>query len=198
VKQLGGGAPVTVVAHSMGGAVLTRAGQLAPELIAHAVYLTALMPASGVPPAAYVRMPENEGSRVGALPVGDARERGAAHGRRVPGPGVPGGRARDLLRRRRPGDRRGGDRAADPGRSRGHQRGRDRADRGRLGLDPAYLRGVCTRDATIPAALQRKFIADADAAFPASPTAVRELEASHSPFLSMPGQVAGIVLDVLS
>ena len=49
VKQLGGGAPVTVVAHSMGGAVLTRAGQLAPELIAHAVYLTALMPASGVP-----------------------------------------------------------------------------------------------------------------------------------------------------
>ena len=36
------------------------------------------------------------------------------------------------------------------------------------------------------------------AAFPANPTAVRELEASHSPFLSMPGQVAGIVLDVLS
>jgi hypothetical protein len=29
-------------------------------------------------------------------------------------------------------------------------------------------------------------------------TAVRELEASHSPFLSMPDQVAGIVLDVLS
>jgi pimeloyl-ACP methyl ester carboxylesterase len=64
-KQFGGGAPVTLVAHSMGGAVLTRAGQLAPELIAHAVYLTAFMPASGVPPAAYVRLPENEGSRVG-------------------------------------------------------------------------------------------------------------------------------------
>jgi hypothetical protein len=57
---------------------------------------------------------------------------------------------------------------------------------------------VCTGDATIPPALQRKFIADADAAFPGNRTAVRELEASHSPFLSMPDQVAGIVLDVLS
>jgi hypothetical protein len=38
----------------------------------------------------------------------------------------------------------------------------------------------------------------ADAAFPANPTAVRGLEASQSPFLSMPGRVAGIVLDVLS
>ena len=41
------------------------------------------------------------------------------------------------------------------------------------------------------------FIANADAAFPGNPTAVRELEASHSPFLSVPDQVAGIVLDVL-
>jgi hypothetical protein len=49
-----------------------------------------------------------------------------------------------------------------------------------------------------PPALQRKFIADADAAFPGNPAAVRELEAAHSPFLSMPDQVAGIVLDVLS
>ena len=77
VTQLGGGSPVTVVAHSMGGAILTRAGQLAPGLIAHAVYLAAFMPASGVPPAAYPRMPENEGSRVGALRVGDARATGA-------------------------------------------------------------------------------------------------------------------------
>jgi hypothetical protein len=43
-----------------------------------------------------------------------------------------------------------------------------------------------------------EFIADANAAFPGNPTAVRELEAAHSPFLSMPDQVAGIVLDVLS
>jgi hypothetical protein len=57
---------------------------------------------------------------------------------------------------------------------------------------------VCTRDATIPPALQRKFIADADAAFPANPTVVRELAASHSPFLSMPAELADLVLDVQS
>jgi len=43
-------------------------------------------------------------------------------------------------------------------------------------------------------ALQQRFIADADAAFPANPTSVHTLHASHSPFLSMPARVAGIVL----
>jgi hypothetical protein len=42
-------------------------------------------------------------------------------------------------------------------------------------------------------ALQQKFISDADAAFPANPTSVVALDASHSPFLSMPHQVAEIV-----
>jgi hypothetical protein len=46
-------------------------------------------------------------------------------------------------------------------------------------------------------ALQQKFIADADAAFPANPTSVHTLDASHSPFLSMPGQVADIVLKLI-
>jgi len=73
VKRLGGGGPVAVVAHSMGGAVLTRAGQQVPDLIAHAVYVAAFMPASDVPAAAYVRMPENEGSRAGSLRSADAR-----------------------------------------------------------------------------------------------------------------------------
>jgi Alpha/beta hydrolase family len=53
---------------------------------------------------------------------------------------------------------------------------------------------VCTQDKIIRPALQQRFIADADAAFPANPTTVHVLRASHSPFLSMPGQVAGIVL----
>lgn len=50
-----------VVAHSMGGAVLTRAARLATGLVAEAAYLTAFMPASGMPAAACVRMPEHEG-----------------------------------------------------------------------------------------------------------------------------------------
>jgi pimeloyl-ACP methyl ester carboxylesterase len=198
VKQLGAGAPVTVVAHSMGGAVLTRAGQLAPELIAHAVYLAAFMPASGVPSAAYPRMPENEGSRVGALRVGDARATGALRlDVASPDPAY-----REAVRETFYGD-------VDPVTADaaialltpdapvGISAGVTALTADGWGSIPrTYV--VCTRDATIPPALQRKFIADADAAFPANPTAVRELEASHSPFLSMPDQVAGIVLDVLS
>jgi hypothetical protein len=42
-------------------------------------------------------------------------------------------------------------------------------------------------------ALQARFIAEADAAFPDNPTSVVALDASHSPFLSMPSEVAGIV-----
>jgi hypothetical protein len=47
---------------------------------------------------------------------------------------------------------------------------------------------------TIRPALQRRFIADSDAAFPRNPTTVYTLDTAHSPFLSMPGQVADIVL----
>lgn len=49
IRQVGGGGPVTVVAHSMGGTVLTRAAQQVPELVGHMVHLAAFMPASDVP-----------------------------------------------------------------------------------------------------------------------------------------------------
>jgi hypothetical protein len=49
---------------------------------------------------------------------------------------------------------------------------------------------------TVRPALQHKFIADADAAFPGNPTAVRVLDTLHSPFLSAPDQVADVVLDL--
>jgi hypothetical protein len=52
---------------------------------------------------------------------------------------------------------------------------------------------TCSQDHTIPLAMQRLFISQADEAFPANPTRVVELECSHSPFLSMPGKVAEIV-----
>jgi len=62
---------VTAVAHSMGGNVLTRAVQDAPGLFARAVYVTAFMPASGVPAGAYIFAPENEGDLAGASLVAD-------------------------------------------------------------------------------------------------------------------------------
>ena len=77
VGQLGAGDPVVVVAHSAGGAVLTRAAQLAPRLVAHAVYLTAFMPSSGVSVQAHARMPENDGSLLRSLLVADPAAVGA-------------------------------------------------------------------------------------------------------------------------
>ncbi|MEV0592437.1 hypothetical protein [Nonomuraea cavernae] len=53
---------------------------------------------------------------------------------------------------------------------------------------------VCTRDMAIRPGLQAKFIAEADAAYPDNPTSVVTLDASHSPFLSKPGELADILI----
>ncbi|MEV4083869.1 alpha/beta fold hydrolase, partial [Nonomuraea fuscirosea] len=71
LKRIGGGEPVTVVAHSAAGPVLTRTAQRTPELVAHAVYLTAYMPASDVPAVAYTQIPEAADSLVVPLLRGD-------------------------------------------------------------------------------------------------------------------------------
>jgi hypothetical protein len=52
---------------------------------------------------------------------------------------------------------------------------------------------VCTKDQALRPAMQRKFIELADTAFPAT---VRTLGSSHSPFLSMPGELTGIILKI--
>jgi pimeloyl-ACP methyl ester carboxylesterase len=196
VKQLGGGGPVTVVAHSMGGAVLTRAGQLVPELIAHAVYVTAFMPASGVPPTAYIGTPENEGSRVGALRVGNPRTIGALR-LDVASPAFAEGARETFYGDVDPAIADAAIALLTPDAPAGIAAGTTTLTADGWGSIPrTYV--VCTRDATIPPALQRKFIADADAAFPANPTVARELAASHSPFLSMPAELADLVLAVVS
>lgn len=193
IKAVGGGGPVTAVAHSMGGAVLTRAAQLAPELLANAVYVAAFMPASNTPAIAYVQMPENAGELVGPLLRAD--------------PSVVGALRLDLA-------------SHDPAYC---QQLRDAffgdvdptlAD-GALGLfTPDAPAGIalgatiltddgwgsvprtyitCAQDMAVRPALQKRFISDADAAFPANPTSVVTLDASHSPFLSMARQFANIV-----
>jgi pimeloyl-ACP methyl ester carboxylesterase len=44
---IGGGESCVVAAHSMGGTVATAAAEIAPELFAHLVYVTAFAPVSG-------------------------------------------------------------------------------------------------------------------------------------------------------
>ncbi|TMR07780.1 alpha/beta fold hydrolase [Nonomuraea turkmeniaca] len=193
IKRIGGGEPVTVVAHSAAGPVLTRVAQRTPELVAHAVYLSAYMPASGVPAAAYTRMPEAADDQVAPLLQGDPAETGALRLDLA---------TDDAAYRQRLYEAFYGDVdpiLADaatglltPDGPIGIMLGTTTlTDDGWGSVRRTYL--TCTRDMAIRPGVQAKFISEADAAFPDNPTSVVALDASHSPFLSMPGELAGII-----
>jgi hypothetical protein len=180
----------------MGGNVLTRAVQEAPGLFTHAVYVTAFMPASGVPAGAYIFSPENAGDLAGASLVAD--------------PAVIGGlrldtTSNDPAYRQQLREAFFGDvpaHVADaaiglltPDAPAGIAAGATTLTADAWGSVPrTYV--VCTQDRALQPAMQRKFIELADAAFPANPTIVHTLDSSHSPFLSMPGRLADIILGV--
>lgn len=187
IGQLGRGHPVAVVAHSMGGAVLTRAAQQAPDLFAQAIYLAAFMPATDTPAIAYAQSPEltallrpDAGARSLRLDVApdDAVVRGRLrdtfYGDVDPSTADA---AIDLLSPNAPLDI-----ATDA---------TTLTDAGWGSVSRTYI--TTERDAVIPVGVQRRLIADADTAFPARPTRVRALDASHSAFLSVPKRVADIV-----
>jgi pimeloyl-ACP methyl ester carboxylesterase len=197
-RSLGDGQPIIAVAHSMAGTVLTRAVQLAPGLFAHAVYVTAFMPASGVPANSYIFQPENAGDLVQASLVADPTVIG---GIRID-PASPDPEYHERLRECFYAD-------VDPAVAdaaiallttdapAGIAIGATELTVDGWGSVPRSY-AFCTKDRAIRPPLQRKFIADADAAFPANPTMVHVLESSHSPFLSMPGELAEIIIKLAS
>lgn len=196
LQTLGGGRPVVVVAHSMGGTVLTRAAEQAPELVAQAVYLCAFMPASGIPAVAYTQMPQAAGELVVPSLVADPAAVGALRLDTVDAEPE----YRRQLRQAFFGDV--DDAVADsaiallsPDAPAGIAVGSTTLTAEGWGRVPrTYV--VCTQDRAIPEPLQRHFIAEADAAHPGNPTRVHVLESSHSPFLSRPDDVARVVLGV--
>ncbi|MEO3796663.1 alpha/beta fold hydrolase [Nonomuraea sp. B10E15] len=193
LKQIGGGEPVTVVAHSAAGPVLTRVAEQRPELVAHAVYVAAYMPASGVPAAAYSQMPEAADGLAVPLVQGDPARTGAI--RLDFATDDPVYRQRLYEAFYGDVDRALADAATGlltPDGPAGIMLGTTTLTRDGWGsVRRTYV--TCTRDRAITPALQAKFVAEADAAFPGNPTSVVTLDASHSPFLSMPEVLAGIV-----
>jgi hypothetical protein len=151
------------------------AAQQAPALVAHAVYLTAFMPASGVSVAAYTRMPENEGGLVRPCLVADP----AAVGALRLDVASPDPAYRQRLRETFYGDVEPA--VADaaialltPDAPAGISVGTTTLTAAGWGSVPrTYV--MCTQDMVIRPALQQRFIADADAAFPANPTSVHTL-----------------------
>ena len=192
IEQIGGGEPCVVVAHSMGGIVATAAAEQAPALFAQIVYVSAFAPVLGLPATEYLAYPENEGERVrrllradpavvGALRIDTGERAGHAAIRETFYNDVgeatataaismltcdgPAGIAAEAFAVT--GDRYGS-------------------------IPHSYV--VCANDNVVPGALQRRFVREIDTVS-AKPTTVRELDSSHSPFLSRPTELAAIIAD---
>ncbi|OBA59942.1 alpha/beta hydrolase [Mycobacterium sp. 1100029.7] len=193
IGLIGGGQPVTVVAHSMAGTVLNRVAQRVPRLIARAVYLAAFMPESGTAAAAYLPAPENAGELVCELFQGDPLVIGALRFDLA---------STDPAYRQQLRDAFFGDLErviADAAIGLLTPDARVQIPLGETSLTADGWGAVprtyvaCSRDMAIRPALQERFIRSADAAFPNNPTSVEWLDSSHSPFLSMPRHLADIL-----
>jgi pimeloyl-ACP methyl ester carboxylesterase len=189
IRGIGGGEPCVIVAHSMGGAVATAAAELEPSLFARLVYVSAFAPVNGSV-AEYSATPENEGETYSALLVADPLVVGAARldtgdlgrypaTRETFYGDVDAATAEAAISLLQPDGPIGIPAESFP------------VTAGRYGTIPhSYV--VCTKDNAIPVALQRRFVAEIDAVS-AAPTAVTELDSSHSPFLSQPAALAAII-----
>lgn len=196
LKRIGGGSPVTVVGHSAAGVLLTRVSQQAPDLISHAVYLSAVMPASDTPPAAHTEWSEFADSRITRLYVGDPAEIGALRLDVASDDDTYRAALREALYH--DADPLVADAAIGlltPDAPLGLALAPTTLTRDGFGSVPrTYI--TCSRDKVMPPAVQARFIAEADDAFPEHRTVVETVAASHSPFLSMPDEVADILATV--
>ncbi|MFH9402689.1 alpha/beta hydrolase [Streptomyces sp. NPDC017638] len=194
-RRVGRGRPVTAVAHSMGGAALTRAAEHHPKLFEHLVYVTAYMPASDVPCIAYPSLPEAAGEQSLALLGADPVETGAL-------------RIDTSAEELRPAIRSAFYGGVDPATVEAATAMLGCESPTAMATQPTALTAqgwgsiprtyvLCTQDNTIPVALQRLFISEADAAFPENKTHVLTLESAHSPFLSMPDRLADVVTGLI-
>lgn len=191
-----GSGPVMLVGHSMAGIALTAAAERAPERIGMLAYLAAFMPLPGVPMIDYVRCAENAGEEVAALFVAPPPQIGAMRIDYRNGDPIHRAKIRSAFAH---------DVDASAFAAMNHLLTPDVpagpvvtptvATRERWGRVPrAYLR--CTADRAVMPALQDRFIREADALTPQNRTRVLTLAASHSPFLSMPEELAQALADL--
>jgi pimeloyl-ACP methyl ester carboxylesterase len=182
LKQVQGVTRPILVGHSLGGAVITRTAELAPELIGQLVYLTAFLPTRVGSPAALYTLPEARTVH-NALTIGDPASIGAVRFN-------PRGNL-DYLKqlhsvfyqdvafeRFLPFST-----SLSPDLPMPLWLGETRVSPARWGSIPrTYIH--CTQDRAIPPALQLRMIADADATTPQNRCQVLTLRSSHSPFVS--------------
>jgi pimeloyl-ACP methyl ester carboxylesterase len=184
---------VTLVGHSFGGLTITRVAEAVPHLIRRLVYVTAYVPVNQKSGAEISMLPEGAASLSGAILVGDPAKTGAMRiNPRDPDPDYVE-KARLAFYNDVPTDEYLRFAAhLDPDLPLAVGLDDARGTPQRWGTVPrAFVR--TTQDNTIPLALQDRMIAEADAATPGNRFAVHTLASGHSPFASMPGELATVL-----
>jgi pimeloyl-ACP methyl ester carboxylesterase len=195
VRRVAEFGPVVLVGHSRGGLTVTGVGNAVPELLHRIVYVSAWC-CVDLTPGEYVQAPENASSALGAtmgLLVGNPVELGAVRMNwRTADPELlaalktavlADGTDREFLAYLNTLEP---DEALDAGGP------ADRARKDSWGRVPrSYLR--LAGDRSIPAALQDRFIAEADALTPDNPFDVHTLDSSHVGWLIHPREAATVL-----
>jgi len=193
IRLIGAGDPCVVVAHSMYGSVATMAAELEPQLFSHLVHVAAFATPSGLPAGAYMAVPENEGELGSAMLQGDPTAIGAS--RLDPGDRGQHAALKAALYADVDDDLAGaaiGLLSTDaPVMVAGEAFD---VTRERFGSVPhTYV--ICTQDRMIRPELQRRLVREIDAVSSRA-TKVVELDSAHSPFLSMPVELADVIASV--
>ena len=193
-----GHSKVVLVGHSMGGVPITAVAERIPEKIARLVYLTAFMPASGVPGVAYISAPENAGEMVGPQLMADPAQIGALR---------MDHRSNDISYVQNAKSAFYEDVSEDAFAAIAHLLTPDvpvapfatpiATTLARWGsVERHYIK--CLQDRAIRPALQQRFIDEANTFVPEKATHVHTLEASHSPFMSQPKVLAALLAKIAS
>lgn len=189
-----GATRIFAVGHSMGGVPITFAAAKAPEKFAGLVYVAALAPTPGKPAGAYLELEDqHKNSKIGAVIMADPAKVGALRmDPRSTDPAYLAG-AKEAL-------------AADvddtllaavmhlltpdaPAAMYGEMAKFD----DRFGaLKRTFIR--CANDLTVMPSTCEAIVADMNAAWPASKTALVDLASSHEPMFSMPEELAKLIM----
>jgi pimeloyl-ACP methyl ester carboxylesterase len=191
-----GHAKVVLVGHSMGGVPITAVAEHMPEKIARLVYLTAFMPASGVPGVSYISAAENEGEMVGPQLMADPAQVGALR---------MDHRSTDEIYIRNAKLAFYADVSDENFAAAAHLLTPDTpvgpfatpiaTTKARWGsVQRHYIK--CLQDRAIRPLLQQRFIDEANAFIPENLTQVHEMTSSHSPFLSQPQALAKLLAHI--
>jgi pimeloyl-ACP methyl ester carboxylesterase len=181
-----------LVGHSLGGTVITRAAELAPQLIGRLVYLTAFLPTRHPSPAALYQLPEARTPYDAPLTVGEADRIGAV--RFNPRGNIAYLRELQSVFYHDVSEERFLPFAAamSPDLPLRLWTDEPKASAARWGsVKRTYVH--CTKDRAIAPALQLQMIADADRLTPGNRTDVIEMASSHSPFASQVDRLTALM-----